>query len=335
MTQLPDQVLAEAQQGSWCPKLCTHACPVTAATGHQVAVPWSFHRAVVDLDRGTLPVAEVGDRLHECSGCLGCRDACTFAQDVPSQVRAARAIAPIRTDDAVAATKEWATALDESVPTDRVPSAAAGELALLVGCHDVEADVVAVEALLAATGHDVVVVRPAGCCGSAARDLGDVALADALGARTAAAVGDAPVVAIDPHCEIPGVEVTPVLAMLADHVDDLPARTDGPRLVVHDPCLSARRDDTTATARRLLARAGVDVVEPEGTGVTTVCSGGGMSLPLVDGDVAATVAARRADLLDEGRVVTWCAGAAARLDAAGRDVVSLWQVLAHGSDGGS
>lgn len=319
--------LEEARQGVWCPKLCTHACPVSAATGHQVAVPWAFHRAVVDLDTGRLPVAEVADRLHECSGCLGCRDACTFAQDVPAQVREARATAPIHTPTALAALDELRAAL--AAASDPVPvGGASGQVALLAGCHDDPDDVAAAARLLAVDGHDVVVVTPPGCCGASARDLGAVDLADDLGTWTAAAVGDAPVVAISPHCEVPGVDVVPALTVLGEHLDDLDVTgAAGGAFVVHDPCLSARRDDTGDVARALLAAAGVDVREPEGSGTDTVCSGAGLSLPLVDPDVAGAVSDRRVAMLGDAPVVTWCGNAARRLRASGADVTSLWQVL--------
>ncbi len=91
---IDEQVAAAATHGSFCPKMCTFACPVTAATGRDDAVPWSLHRTVADLADGRLPLAdddgEVFARLTACTGCLGCQVPCTFDQDVPAQVRPRR-----------------------------------------------------------------------------------------------------------------------------------------------------------------------------------------------------------------------------------------------------
>lgn len=337
MTTLPiaQDVRDEAVQGSWCPKLCTFACPVTMATGDQHAVPWSFHRVVADLADGRTTPDQVDHRLDRCTGCLACRDACTFEQDVPAQVLAGRAVSPVEGPAADAALANLADGRrPDGSAAPGVRESAEADVVLLSGCQDAQADTEAAVALLEAAGRHVTVVPAQPCCGGVARDLGATDLADTLAAATSEAMAEAThgtdltVVAIDPHCGIADVDVVPVLEVLAAHVDDLAfVPEDGTAVVVHDPCVSVRVHGVLDAPRALLRAAGVVVVEPEGAGRDTVCSGAGMSLPIVDESAAAATADRRVAMLGDGPVVTWCGRAEQRLGTSGADVSSLLQTL--------
>lgn len=337
MTTLPiaDDVAAEARQGSWCPKLCTFACPVTTATGDQHAVPWSFHRVVTDLVDGRVEATAdaVAGRLDLCSGCLACQGPCTFDQDVPSQVLAGRAVAPVGTARAEAVLDHLREGRRPDGDDPVAPRAdVAADTTLFVGCQDDPADVDAAVALLEAAGRTVRVAVAAPCCGGVARDLGHVAMADDLATATAAAVDhrdDHVLVAIDPHCSVGDRAPTPVVELLASLLDDTDFAPDGTAdaVVVHDPCVTVRRHGVVDAPRRLLAAAGLVTVEPEGSGHDTVCSGAGLSLPLVDEHAASLTSARRVDLLGDGPTVTWCRRAQDRLHDAGADVSSLLVLL--------
>lgn len=334
-------VADDALHGSYCPKLCTHACPVTAATGRETAVPWGFHRTVSDLADGRLPVhADVAARLTDCSGCLACQQPCAFDQDVPAQVRAGRAalvdadVAPTAVTDAVAHVTAGRTPW--GVPTLEAPPVAGPVdgpvVTLLTGCRD-EADAVhAAVALLAAAGERVAVAVPDGCCGALLDDLGAREAGDrARGALPT--VGDGPVVATDPHClpslRAAGHEARDLATHLAAAVTEQRLRfaaadaDTAPEVTWHDPCVLARGEGVTEAPRDLLDAAGAHRLEAAQHGATTGCSGGGLGLDLLDPDVADATAAARATALPDVPVVTGCGRAQQRLAAAGREVHDL------------
>ena len=336
MTELPlvpaDTVDA-AVQGSYCPKLCTFACPVTAATGRDDAVPWSFHRAVTDLVDGRRAPDDVAGDLVACTGCLACREPCDFDQDVPAQVRDGRAVARPRTPDADTALDHLAAGRRPAGRTDRARSVSAGATVLHAGCQDPVEVVEAATRLLEAAGHDVTVVDD-GCCGQLARDLGSPAVAAAReDHRRSQLAHAATVVALDPHClpalpeEVPVRDLWSVLATAV-----LPWRTDpGGVATYHDPCLLARGAGVVTPPRQLLAAAGVRVVDPEFHGTATACAGAGLGLPLLDLHAADATARRRSVHLEATgapTTVTACSRATTRLRAVGHPTEDLAVLLA-------
>lgn len=343
---IPDQLRDEAVHGSFCPKLCNFACPVVAATGREDATPWSFHRTVADVATGRREVT-LGDahQLRGCTGCLACRTACEPDLDVPAQVVAGRAAARA----AGVEQPEVQTALDH-VAAGRTPFGSAAQttgegdaagpevdVTVLAGCRDGTARVAALDRLLDAAGVSSRVVVPDGCCGGVLAELGATEEARAAGDRTREELGG-DVIALDPHC-VPavtaeGTTVTDPASYLAALLEEgrlalaPPARPT--RVAYHDPCLTARRDGVLAPPRSLLAAAGWEVVEPEGHGAHTVCSGAGLAADLLAPDDAAGVADLRARQLAAtgAPVATGCAGAERRLADAGVDVTDLLVLLA-------
>lgn len=330
---LPEATVDAAVQGNYCPKLCTFACPVHQATGRDDAVPWSFHRAVTDLDEGRRAPDAVRDDLVACTGCLACRQPCDFDQDVPAQVRDARAVAAPSTPAAGRAVQRLADGQrPDGTPghgPDRVPDDAT---VLHAGCHD-PADVVAAAGdLLTAAGHDVTVVAD-GCCGQLATDLGATEVAADRAAHRQRQLRPARVVVtLDPHClpALPdGVEVADLWSLLAA-APPVFTSAAGPVVAYHDPCVLARGAGVVDPPRQLVRAAGCTLVEPEHAGTATGCSGAGMGLPLLDPGAADATAARRANELAATRVpaVTACSRAADRLRGAGIDVDDLAVLLA-------
>ncbi|MBW3619783.1 MAG: (Fe-S)-binding protein [Actinobacteria bacterium] len=347
-----DDVAAAAVHGSFCPKMCTFACPVTAATGRDDAVPWSFHRTVSDLAAGRVATdAHAAGHLEACSGCLACRVPCVFDQDVPAQVRAGRAAtraagSPVRgTEEAVAAVASgrspYGADRDVEPPRSGTVARTDADVVVVAGCRDDAGDLDALTRLLEAAGRVPTVVVPEGCCGAALADLGAPAEAAAATARLAGRLPDVPlVVATDPHC-LPSLRaatgadatVTDVASALAGLLAEGVLRLAGEavRVAFHDPCLLARAEAVTRPPRLLLAAAGAEVVEPEGHGATTVCSGAGLALELVAPDDARATGEHRARQLTATGVpvVTACAGARRRLADAGVDVRDLASFLAE------
>lgn len=331
---LPPGTVDAAVKGSYCPKMCTFACPVTAATGRDDAVPWSFHRAVTDLADGRREPDDVAGDLVACTGCLACQVPCAFDQDVPAQVRDARVVARPRTAAADDALAHVAAGRRPDGTADPVATTAVGPgtTVLHVGCQDPAEVVRAARTLLEAAGLEVAVVAD-GCCGQLATDLGDPDTAgERRDHRASQLAGTGQVVTLDPHCapslpdDLPVRDLWSVLAEAELAWDD----ASHGRATYHDPCLLARRDGVVSAPRALLAAAGVEVVEPEFHGVDTACSGAGMGLPLLDADAADATAARRTTQLaaTDAPTVTACSRAGDRLRRAGRPVDDLAVLLA-------
>ncbi len=335
---LADDVVADAVHGSYCPKMCTFACPVAEATGRDDAVPWSFHHTVVDLSQERMTPQQAALGLRACSGCMGCQQPCDVDQDVPAQVRAGRAavdFAPGTTSTVVAHLRDGRRPDGSTPPSDELVT---GAPSLLVGCHDDPDTVAAARALMAAAGGGPVsVVQAPGCCGQLAADLGAPDVAAERAEALAAALPTGVVVALDPHCldatraALPDADVVDLWTHLAAHRDRLAFAGEPLSVTYHDPCILARPEGVVSAPRTLLADAGVRVVEPEFHGSGTACSGAGMGLPSVDADAAAATAARRAAHLQATGVpaATACTRARAQLSAAGAPTHDLAQLLSR------
>ncbi|MTV26921.1 (Fe-S)-binding protein [Nitriliruptoraceae bacterium ZYF776] len=336
-TTVPPDTAAAALHGSYCPKMCTFACPVTSATGREDAVPWGFHLTVSDLATARLPlVAEAHDRLTACSGCLACQVPCAFDQDVPAQIRDGRAAlvaagaAPAATIAAVDHHRAGRTPQGAEVLT-APPGDADPTVRVAAGCRDTADDLAALVEVLRAAGERVDVHVPDGCCGALLADLGAAPEGAAAGADLPA---DLPVVAADPHClgawEAAGAEVVDVATHLDEAIRAGRLRLHAEATVAltwHDPCVLARGHGVVAAPRRVLAAAGYEVVEPELTGTRTGCSGAGLGLDLLDPDAADATAVARVAQLGTSTVATGCARARDRLAAQGATVLDLAAAL--------
>lgn len=335
MTQLPlvpPEAVEAAALGVWCPKMCTFACPVHAATGREDAVPWSFHVALLGVAADERP--DTPERLVACTGCLACQQPCTFDQDVPAQVRAARAVSRPSSPAADEVVEHLrAGRRPDGSPGTPTTGSVAGTTVVHAGCHDTPEVVAAATRLLEAAGHDVTVVGD-GCCGRLAEDLGATDVArERMAHRANELVDAARVVLLDPHCgpALAGLRTIDLWTVLADADLAFDGTGDPMAVTYHDPCLLARPDGVVDPPRRLLAAAGVQVVEPEFQGLETACTGAGMGLPLLDPAAADATAHRRAGHLAAtgADTVTACSRAADRLRAVGRPTTDLVVVLAR------
>lgn len=310
-----DGVRDEAVHGSYCPKMCTFACPVTTATGREDTKPWGLHVTVARLADGTIPAdPSTYHALRGCTGCHACRTACLWDLDVPAEVRAARhAVVE------AGVTPPTLTTEPPALPAGRGDA----EVTVLVSCDDDTDDVAALDRLLRALGVAADFVAPDGCCGALHDDLGDRGSSERGRERVGQRLDGADrVVATSPHCltAVPGaVDLVTYLAELGVPRDDRP-------VVWHDPCVLARDHAVVEAPRQLLA-----VVEPEHHGRDTACSGAGMAMDVLAPDEARMVAARRAEHLSVPGcpVVTGCPRARRILSDVGLDVSGIATWLAE------
>lgn len=341
---IDERVRDLAVHGSYCPKLCSHTCPVLAATGRDEAVPWSLHRVVADLATGRAePEPGVDAALHHCTGCGACATACGWEdQDVPAQVRSGRAAT-------FTVASESARTMVENVAAGRTPGGAEllevdqdgldATATVVVGCRDRRATVDAFVRLCDAAEVSLRVVVPAGCCGSILDDIG--AVREATTARTSLEKrlrDGMTTVALDPHClpslrSTVGGDVTDAVTYISGLVTSgrlsLPAR-ERAEVTWHDPCVLARTEGVVDTPRHLLGAVGIDVAEVEDHGTRTRCSGAGMGYPDLEPADAARVAVARAAQLDRSAkpVVTACPRARDHLSEAGTPIHDLFEFLA-------
>lgn len=308
--------LTEAQHGQWCPKMCTFACPVAAATGRDDAVPWSFHREVADLAAGRV-VAPTLDRLVLCNGCLACRDACTYEQDVPEQVVAARtALVEHGTRPAVA--DGFLGQLDAGTTDDgsmlpALPEPDPGATTVVVvGRGEPAEGLQALRTLADRIGRPTRFVRGRGAATPQLAALGLATEARAAAADLATDVADARLVVVADPDLLPSVrtaapdrDVVDLPSWLLDALDAghlAPDPDDGsPAATVHDAPATVRRGGAPEATREVLARLGIAVVEAEAPGTS---AGPGLALELLAPDVVAAVAARRASQLSATTATT-------------------------------
>ena len=334
MSRLPllSDVAAAAEHCSYCPKMCRFACPVAEATGKESVTPWGIDRVITAMAHGHDLTAEEQQPIWACTGCRQCRTACVPDLDLPTHVRASRAMAPEPAGmDAAAGTP---------VPAGQslADGATAGAGTVIYpGCRSEDSDALA--AVLAAAEIAYRVVDGDTCCGARDADLGrqkDAAeRADALRSQLDAAER---VVVADPHCarwlgiDHDDARVVTATAFLAGVVSTLPLRGDIAPVTWHDPCWLGRGlteyDDARAVVR---AASGADPAEPEHTRDRAWCTGGGMGYPQADPDGAAEILRRRTDELratGAAVTVTACPTAAQRLRSAGLDAHDLPGYLA-------
>jgi Fe-S oxidoreductase len=356
---LADGVLDAAAHGSYCPKMCTFACPVAAATGLDAAVPWSFHRAVADLGSGrdagwtTPPTADQAwAPLTLCNGCLACKSACTYEQDVPAQIVAARraltiaGVVPDRVSTAIdhliagrGADGAELPALPVSADTaqDAPPPATVLRLALSDPASLIDA-----YATLAQRSHQAIRIhrgtsaRAALLTSLGREDLAAEARASMLeeiAGATTIVVSDSADLGIVREAAAPGVKVLDVPNWLLEMLENgALQRSSAPalgRTTWHDPVVLARHHAEISAGRQVLRLLGAVIVEPEGHGAAAVAAGPGLGMEVLAPQAVARVAnARAAQLSATGAPVT-SAGSApvATLRAAGLDVHELAELV--------
>ncbi len=350
---LADDVLAAAQHGQWCPKMCTFACPVAAATGADEAVPWSFHREVADLGTGRQDAsADVLARLALCNGCLACRDACTYDQNVPAQVVAARtalAAAGVVPDTARTFAARLANGLrsDGSAAPELPASDEGATTAFVVPQDATERSLASLRAVATRAGVAVRFVRGPGVGLARLAALGLEQEASEAGRRLVADLeGVTAAVVIDPELlglvarRIEGVQVLDLASWaLARLESGALSRSSAPalgRVTWHDPAPLARRASATTAPRQVLRLLGGVVVEPEGHGEHTVSAGPGLGMEVLAPDATAAVAARRAaQLAATGAPIVSTGPDVLALRAAGVEVAELAVLLASRTQGRS
>jgi Fe-S oxidoreductase len=345
---------------TFCPRLCSHTCPVSLAEARETVTPQAKMAQLGALLRHADAAAAP---LYACTGCGACTEACVHGVEpgrhlLPGRARAEElsaghpALHEVKqhhTQRARAATEAVRVAC-----ADRLTAAAPA--AYLASCLGSPAD--EARAVLRVTDR-LAEIRPearlqiaaveSGCGGYplwAAGLLPEFRLYAEVFARQVQELGT--LVLSCPSCtylmrtQYPahGVPLRPRVEHLTEFLlpfaEALPVRRPVERAAYHDPCYLGRHLQLYDPPRALLSRAVEQVVEFPRRREEAACTGGGGLLPLTAPDTARAVAKGRLAELDPAAaplVVTACASCRQQLGRAGAQVLDLIEVLDQATSG--
>ena len=306
---------------AFCPKMCTFSCPVSEAEGRESVTPWGKVSAVRFVREEALPLdREVAGFFYKCVDCRRCRTFCVHGNDVPSILTAARALA-VKRNVAPPSVEAYLSAVGEGLRPqspallERLREIAPPEAfrpdarrLFLPGCGVIKHRPDFVRRLFALFERlgisDVTLLDGSPQCGGyPLYAAGDTAQYEELAEARAAALGSYDtVISACPACtwligrECPDIDVVALPPFLLPHVERRFGRSTPPSrrtLLYHDPCFLGRNLGIYDEPRRLLACAGVEVVEfPQNREEAECCGAGGL-LPLTSPETAREIARHR------------------------------------------
>ncbi|RME47477.1 MAG: (Fe-S)-binding protein [Deltaproteobacteria bacterium] len=323
---------------AFCPKMCRFSCPVSEAEGRETVTPWGKVSMVRFVREGAIPLdREAAALFYACVDCRRCQNFCVHDNDVSAILTAARrqAVAdgvppPEITAylrDAGKGLRVRSSALLDRLRALAPPEAFRSEAdtLFLPGCAaikyrpDLIGQTLSLFDRLGIEGVTLLDGRPQ-CGGYPLYAAGDAAqYTEHAGERNRALAPYPTIVAACPACtgligeEMPQNRVVPLVSFLLPHVEryfgEHPPRRRG-AFMYHDPCFLGRGLGRYEEPRRLLALAGIEVVEfPQNRNEAECCGAGGL-LPLTAPETARKIARHRLRHagMGEGRgVVTACA----------------------------
>ncbi|HET6613386.1 MAG TPA: (Fe-S)-binding protein [Kofleriaceae bacterium] len=332
----PARITAQLEHCSFCPKLCRHACPVSAATGREALTPQAKMERLNHIRLGRVPLtAETAEPIWGCTGCRQCTVYCEHDNEPGRVLMAGRVLATQRGagHPALADYPARFRAREDRLVTQlhsRIPAAQRTDDAAIgfwPGCDGIgkgTPDVLAALALFqrAGAGH-VKVVDSGRICGGypliAAGYLDGfrwhaAKVASALRRfRTVVVNCSACVYTLRALYPAEGVVLSPEIVSLAEFlaslVDRIPRPEERRIVYYHDPCYLARYAGVTEAPRRVLSRV-AELREMHGSEGDTECCGGGGLLPKTMPAAADAMARRRLAPIASrggGTVVTSCA----------------------------
>lgn len=360
---------AETALCTYCPKLCRPACPVSTVEGRETVTPWGKMRAMGEVIRGAVAVAEESTRFElawDCTACGHCRELCLLDNPADDTLMEARAEAVARGAEPevvrrfrerfprrLERLRERANALEGLA---HIP-AGEGGTAYLPGCTAVTFEPESV----AMTARAVAALDPSGgctviageCCGAPLLDAGDIEGFRAHARRFVAALsGFRHVVTSDAGCAWTlrrqyvrhGID-TPAWQRV-DHITELAARNlpdltrvdDARKVIVHDSCRLGRGLGVYDAPRAVLrALTGEDPREMPTRRERASCTGGGALLlatrPATAKAIAHEVAGEAREVAGVGEdvvVVTSCASSRRQFRAGGVAAEDIATWIARG-----
>ena len=340
-----------------CPNMCRCECPVTQALRKEAAAPSGKARLAHLLLEGRLPWSEEAlAALSACTGCHGCRLLCPFPElDLAEELLSLRAEAAGKGVQLNALTpfrnnlkkygSPYGSRTDSAEKKDQ-----SGAVLFFTGCTTLANNPASRDtafSLFKEAGVSYRVIDEL-CCGYPAQSWGDVELARQLAAENRSLInasGASTLVTGCPECwhtfsaryrdwgqELapPVVDSTAFFLELVRSGRLKPRRIAGVDTVTyHDPCLWARVEEKWEQPRELLGLIpGLTLVEAVPAKQFARCCGGGQMLQLSAPSLSEAIARQRLEELPpQAAVVTACPFCRESLQAGGRAVLELVELL--------
>lgn len=340
---------------TYCPKLCSHTCPVSSAESRETLVPQAKMAGMrlIRLGRVERTRAQT-EALYGCTGCGACTAFCQHAIQVGPALfqgrdeaeREGRGHAALAgfADRWSARSRHVAREVRRSVPARRRPAEA--EVAFMPGCDGAGLTAPALELFDRMGAGYVAVVAGEHACGGYPLLAAGQPDAFRLHAETLALElgGFTRVVLACPACVWAmrtqyaafGVPLGPAVVHASEFLEPfaerLPIRAPLDAAFYHDPCYLGRHLGQYEPPRRLAGKAVRRLLEFSRAREQAECSGGGGLLPLTMPETARAIAAHRVSEMREGgveTVVTACATCKRRLAGAGVRALDLLELLAQ------
>ena len=356
-----ESVAKQLDDCSYCPKMCRHACPVSAATGRETFTPQAKMDRLDQLRKGKVPwTAASAEPIWACTGCRHCTLYCVHENEPGLVLFSGRAEANAcgaghprlaRYPDRFRGREQRLIAtLRDAIPEDR--RAPAGPVGFWPGCDAVDKGLDDVHAALTVFRHigaDVKVVDAGLVC--AGYPLLAAGLPDMFrwhAGKVARAIKEYRTVLLNCSACVytlralypaEGVLVSTEILALSEYLARLGSKLPAPArkkvVYYHDPCYLARYSGVRDEPRQVLARI-AEVRELGWSLGDTECCGGGGLLPKTMPVVADAMARERLAHVAKtggGTVVTSCATCAfmlARNASAGVTVRDLSSAIVEG-----
>ncbi len=321
---------------TYCPKMCRHSCPVSAATGKETYIPQAKMDRLNQLRKATEPWSPASaEPLWACTGCRQCTTYCNHGNEPGLVLFSGRAAATSRGaghPNLASYPDRFRNREDRLVEQARAafePAcfSADAEVGFWPGCDGIDKgldDVRASLELFARIGEQDVRLVDArqACAGYPLLAAGYPDMFRWHAGKVATALKRFRTVVINcsaclytMRAQYPaeGVTLVPSVVSLAEFLARaairLPDIERKPVVYYHDPCYLARYEGVLEEPRRVLRQV-AEVRELAWSGTDTECCGGAGVLPKTMPDVADAMARRRLEEVAThggGTVVTSCA----------------------------
>lgn len=346
--------------------MCRHACPTFLATKLDSHTPRGYALLLSQIDEGYRAWAkETVDRFYQCSQCGLCREDCEYHWQEDELVRNAReeivktGHTPERVKNIASSVIHTGTPYKTDVTTKDVSSDVIGkkqaEVLYYAGCSTRQNHpelIASLNKIFQATEADWTILEDEGCCGTALYELGYTDEAKDVARNVVAKISAIhPKVLLTgcPHCfrafkefypqwgisffsELQIVHTTQYLSTLVSNGTlALKGETPFSSLCYHDPCQLGRKMQEYDAPRRLIeaatGKAPYELFHNKGH---AECCGAGSVMFLTDPDIAAKVAKKRLERVEETQaevLVTACQNCKTNLVAAQGDAEKAVQVM--------
>ena len=279
-----------------CPTICRPVCPAEESLGYETAAPSGMGRTGYLLLRGLIEWSEENVApMYYCVGCERCNIMCPFENFVLAdyirefrKYAVERNVLPAEVNATLQNIKEKGNPY--GISTDAPKIKGKGKILYFPGCTAQLKQPEIIDAtlkLLSNLGIEYAVMENA-CCGRPALNIGDIETFQKIATQTAAMIKQYnPDIIITgcPTCaetiskyykkyNLGEFNVMHITVFLSSQNIEFQKKLNI-RATFHDPCSLCRRMGHCQEPRKLLEKAGVQIIEPLHSGERSTCCGNG------------------------------------------------------------